>query len=70
MESSLPRLTSISGVARALMATVGTEDAVDILVAQFGWDVAFLAMARIENPEAGVALYKALHRHLCDDLTM
>lgn len=64
-----PRLSSISGVARALIATVGVDDAVTILTSQFGWDTAFVALARLEVPEASTALWKATERLVCDDLT-
>ena len=64
-----PRLSSISGVARALIATVGVDDAVTILTTQFGWDTAFTALAHLEAPEAGAALWAATERLLCDDLT-
>ena len=64
-----PRLSSISGVARALMATVGVDDAVTILITQFGWDTAFIALARLEVPEAAVGLWRATEQLVCDDLT-
>ncbi|HVM18679.1 MAG TPA: hypothetical protein VM307_01840 [Egibacteraceae bacterium] len=63
-----PRLSSISGVARALIATVGVEDAVMILTTQFGWDTAFMALARLDSPEATTAMWKATEQLLCDDL--
>jgi hypothetical protein len=63
-----PRLSSISGVARALIATIGVDDAVVILTTQFGWDTAFIALARLEIPEATTALWKATEQLLCDDL--
>ena len=63
-----PRLSSISGVARALIATIGVDDAVTILTTQFGWDTAFIALARLEVPEASTALWKATEQLLCDDL--
>ena len=62
-----PRLSSISGVARALIATVGVEDAVMILTTQFGWDTAFMALARLDSPEATTAMWKATEQLLCDD---
>jgi hypothetical protein len=55
-----PRLSSITGVARALIATVGVEDAVGILIAQFGWDVAFQALAGVDGVDAAVALWRAV----------
>ena len=64
-----PRLSSISGVARALIATVGVDDAVMILTSQFGWDVAFIALARLEVPEASIALYRAAEQLLLDDVS-
>ena len=63
-----PRLSSISGVARALIATVGIDDAVTILTTQFGWDTAFIALARLEVPEAAVGLWRATEQLVCDDL--
>ena len=66
---SQPRLSSISGVARALIATVGVDDAVTILTTQFGWDTAFIALARLEVPEAATALWRATEQLVCDDLT-
>ena len=63
-----PRLSSISGVARALIATVGVDDAVTILTTQFGWDTAFIALARLEVPEATTALWRATEQLVCDDL--
>ena len=63
-----PRLSSISGVARALIATIGVDDAVTILTTQFGWDTAFIALARLEVPEASTAMWKATEQLLCDDL--
>jgi hypothetical protein len=62
-----PRLTSIAGVARALIATVGVDEGVAILIAQFGWDVTFAALARIEGPDAAAALWLAVER-LVDDV--
>lgn len=46
------RLTSVMGVARALLATVSTEDAVDILVGEFGWDATFQACALLRGDRA------------------
>jgi hypothetical protein len=42
------------------MATVGVDEAVEILVAQFGWDVAFSALAGLEGPDAAAALWRAV----------
>lgn len=61
-----PRLTSIAGVARALIATVGVDDAVGILISQFGWDVAFSALSRLDCPEASVALWRSVELLMVD----
>lgn len=63
-----PRLTSIAGVARALIGTVGVEEATGILIAQFGWDVTFSALAHIENTDACAALWVALEQLVSDDI--
>ena len=62
-----PRLTSIAGVARALIATVGVDDAVSILTGQFGWDVTFSALARLDCPEASVALWRSVELLTCGE---
>jgi len=64
----MPRLSSVAGVARALIATVGVRDAVDILIAQFGWDVAFSACSLLEGPDAGAALWQSVAGLVLDDL--
>lgn len=60
MEHVTPKLRSIVGVASALIHTVGVEEAVTILVAQFGWDVAFVACSHVEGADGGRALWMAL----------
>jgi hypothetical protein len=49
------RLTSVMGVARALLSTVSIADAVEILVAEFGWDATFQACALLRGAEADEA---------------
>lgn len=49
------RLTSVMGVARALLATVSTADAVEILVGEFGWDATFQACALLRGDDASDA---------------
>ncbi len=66
--SPSPRLSSIAGVARALIATVGVEEGVAILSAQFGWDVTFAALARLEGTDACKALWLAVESLGTDDL--
>lgn len=48
-------------MSRALIATLGVEDAVGILVSQFGWDTTFNAVARIEGDDGEAGLWQALH---------
>lgn len=46
------RLTSVMGVARALLSTVGAEDSVEILIGEFGWDISFQALALLRGDDA------------------
>ena len=59
-----PRLASVAGVARALISTVGVDEAVTILLCQFGWDVTVAALAHLDGPEAGVALWRVVEREV------
>lgn len=52
MDPVRPRVTSVMGVARALLATIDLEDAVDVLVSEFGWDVTFQALSRLRGRDA------------------
>lgn len=63
-----PRLTSVMGVARALLATVDEQETVDVLVAEFGWDVAFQALALLRGEEAGRAFGLAWQHLVLDGL--
>lgn len=47
-----PRLTTVMGVARAVIATVGPRDAARALIDEFGWDVSFQALALLRGEEA------------------
>ena len=62
------RLTSVMGVARALLATVSTEDAVEVLVGEFGWDAAFQACALLRGDDAADALAVCWLRLLTDPI--
>ena len=62
MDHVTPKLRSITGVARALIATVGVEEAVTILLTQFGWDIAFSAVSHVEGPEGSHAMWLTLER--------
>lgn len=52
MHRPVPRLTSVMGVARALLSTVTADEAVEILVAEFGWDQSFQALALLRGDDA------------------
>jgi len=49
------RLTTVMGVARAVLATVGPSAAVRALLDEYGWDRTFQALALLRGPDAGVA---------------
>lgn len=66
MQHRHPRLTSVMGVARALVSTVGAEDAVNVLVLEFGWDVTFQALALLRGEDAGAAFGIAWQRLLIE----
>lgn len=52
MDDTTPRLTSVMGVARALLATVEVREAVAVLVIEYGWDVSFQALALLRGEDA------------------
>ena len=62
------RLTSVMGVARALLATFDAHEAVEVLVIEFGWDVAFQALLLLRGDEAERALLLTMERLLTDQL--
>lgn len=49
------RLTTVMGVARAILATVGPRDAARVLIDEFGWDATFQALALLRGEEARAA---------------
>jgi len=59
VENRTPRLTSVMGVARALLSTVGVNDAVEVLVLEFGWDLAFQSLALLQGDDAEAAFGRA-----------
>lgn len=63
-----PRLTSVMGVARALLVTVEERETVDVLVAEFGWDVTFQALALLRGDEAGRAFGMAWEHLVVESL--
>lgn len=50
-----PRLTTVMGVARAVMATVGPRVAARVLVDEFGWDATLHALALLRGDDAAAA---------------
>ncbi len=64
MDHTTPRLSSITGVGRALIVTLGIEQAISVMVTQFGWDATVQAVAAIEGPEGGRALMLAVEMGL------
>lgn len=66
MERSEPRITSVMGVARALLATVSPYETVEVLVAEFGWDVTFQALALLRGDGADEAFGIAWEHLLTD----
>lgn len=63
------RLTSVMGVARALLATVPTDDAIEILVAEFGWDATFQACSLLRGAGADEAFAASWLRLLTEPLS-
>jgi hypothetical protein len=63
-----PRLTTVMGVARAVIATVGPTDAAAVLIDEFGWDVSFQALALLRGEDAEAA-FGAVWTSLVLDVT-
>ena len=59
MSPAGPRVASVMGVARALMETIDADDAVAVLVAEFGWDVTFQVCSRLTGPRGREAFAHA-----------
>lgn len=55
MDRPAPRITSVMGVARALLATVSAYESVEVLIAEFGWDMTFQALALLRGDGADEA---------------
>lgn len=55
MNEKTPRVTSVMGVARALLATLDVRETVAVLVVEFGWDVTFQALALLRGEHASEA---------------
>jgi hypothetical protein len=61
-----PRLTSVMGVARALLTTVDERETVEVLIAEFGWDVTFQALALLRGDAAARAFGMAWEHLVLD----
>lgn len=72
MDRPIPRVTSVLGVARALLTTVDERETVDVLVAEFGWDVTFQALALLRGDDGarafGLAWEHLVTAELAEDL--
>jgi hypothetical protein len=49
------RLTTVMGVARAVLATVGVHAGVQALLDEYGWDRSFQALALLRGADAEAA---------------
>lgn len=56
------RLTSLMGVARAMLGTFEPHEAVEVLVAEFGWDSTVQALLLLRGDDAGHALLLTLEQ--------
>ena len=69
MSSQKPiRITSVMGVARALLATFSPDEAVEVLEIEFGWDVTFQALLLMRGEAAEEALLRTLEMLVTDEL--
>jgi hypothetical protein len=62
------RLTTVMGVARAVLATVGAPAAVQALLDEYGWDRTFQSLALLRGEDAQEAFGLAWESLLLDDL--
>lgn len=62
------RLTSVMGVARALLATFDAREAVEVLIIEFGWDVTFQALLLLRGDDAARAVVLTMERLLIDPM--
>ncbi len=67
-EVRIPRITAVMGLARALLETLGPDDAVEVLISEFGWDVSFQALSLVRGDGASEALGVTCERLLLDRL--
>ena len=62
------RLTSVMGVARALLATVAVDDAVEILLSEFGFDASLQALSLLRGDDAASAFAACWTSLLTDEI--
>lgn len=62
MSQPQPRLTSVMGVAGALLASLESDEVVDVLIGEFSWDVAFQALSLLRGDEADRAFARCWER--------
>jgi hypothetical protein len=63
-----PRLTTMMGVARALMAALDDNDVIEVLLAEFGWDPSFQMLALLRGADAARLFGLMWERLLTADL--
>jgi hypothetical protein len=66
--SDAPRLTTVMGVARAVIATVGPRPGARALVDEFGWDATFQAVALLRDDTSNTAFGAVWVALLVDDV--
>lgn len=62
------RLSSVMGVARAMLGTFAPAETVEVLIIEFGWDVAFQALLLLRGRDAERALLLTMERLLTSDI--
>lgn len=62
------RLSSVMGVARALLGTFAPREAVEVLLLEFGWDVTFQSLVLLRGEDAEQALLLTLEHLLTEDV--
>lgn len=68
MDRPSPRLTSVMGVARALLAALTPREAAEVLEAEYGWDTSFRALSLLRGQEAEAAFGACWERLLVRDV--
>lgn len=63
------RLTSVMGVARALLSTFEPHEAVEVLEIEFGWDVTFQSLLLLRGDDVEQALLLTLERLLTNPMS-